>query len=210
MPFEDDGGSLKQGFIRQRRNLIGISLALWFYVSSAPVIRKISFFGNEVDLADPGYAGTVLWVAWAYFGCRYFQHYMDLPNKGVEDAYLRRRSLLTNRFIRRNTALLRRLDPQTRMKKFRIYKKDKPRPLAIGEIMYSVDGPGDGEVTEIEISRFRGLLIAVQSALYVGLCTRFITEYYLPFIVALLPVVLLCWWNFSAVGRFFKWLLPAR
>ena len=50
------------GFVRQRRNLIGFSLALLFYETSGLLVRKLSFFGNEVDVANPTLAGTALWI----------------------------------------------------------------------------------------------------------------------------------------------------
>lgn len=87
---------VKEGFVRQRRNLISLS-ALLIFVELANVKLKdgtINLFGTHIEISDPAYIKYALWIMLAYWLVRYVQYKHDLPTEYIADGFdseLRRR-----------------------------------------------------------------------------------------------------------------------
>ena len=79
---------LRDGFVRQRRNLIISSLVLTFAQASGLTITKLNIFGNEFDLAHPYSVITALWIATWYWAIRYYQYFTELKPLGIKSTYL--------------------------------------------------------------------------------------------------------------------------
>lgn len=79
---------LREGFVRQRRNLIISSLVLIFAQASGLTITKLNIFGNELGLAHPYSVITALWIATWYWAIRYYQYFTELKPIGIKSAYL--------------------------------------------------------------------------------------------------------------------------
>jgi hypothetical protein len=62
------------GFVRQRRNLMFISLVLLFSEVADLRIPKLSVFGNELDFSEPYAVNAALWVAACYWLLRFYQY----------------------------------------------------------------------------------------------------------------------------------------
>jgi len=77
-----DNDTLRNGFIRQRRNLILISLVLLFAETSELSISKLNVFGNELLIRNPVIITVALWVGWFYWSWRYYSYFHDLGEKG--------------------------------------------------------------------------------------------------------------------------------
>lgn len=63
-----------EGFIRQRRNLMVVSLVLLFSEVSGLTIEKLSVFGNELLIDKPMAINAALWVAGVYWLWRFYQY----------------------------------------------------------------------------------------------------------------------------------------
>lgn len=63
--------------LRQRRNLMGISIFLPVYLLSGITLDKISFFGNEVSVQNPQIITISLFVLFFYFNLRYYQYFIE-------------------------------------------------------------------------------------------------------------------------------------
>jgi hypothetical protein len=62
------------GFIRQRRNLMIVSLVLLFSEVSALSIGKLNIFGNEIEIDRPQSVNLALWIASLYWLWRFYQY----------------------------------------------------------------------------------------------------------------------------------------
>ena len=80
---------IHDGFIRQRKNLITVSLLLIFAEISGIEINKINLLGNEVSLKNPNIVYIVLWMALFYWFARYYQYFRDLKGKGFKTTFFK-------------------------------------------------------------------------------------------------------------------------
>lgn len=73
---------IRGGFIRQRRNLIVISLVTLFAQYADVTLSQLNVFGNVITIGHPIAIRAVLWIAWFYWLVRYFVYYHDVGDKG--------------------------------------------------------------------------------------------------------------------------------
>ena len=78
---------LLDGFHRQRRSLLAVSLALVAVQGVDPTLAKLEILGNTIDLDAPLRVGLLLWVAWTYFLVWYYQYFHDIEDHGIQEAY---------------------------------------------------------------------------------------------------------------------------
>jgi len=207
----DDPGSIHQGFVRQRRNIVATSIALFLYEKLGIVIDSINILGNTARITDPSSVTTLLWIAWSYFFLRYYQYFRDTPDKGLSKAYqghvhrlarsVAQKKLMksvkvpeefagkTPHFIFKTLDVYR---AYTRLWELGLWELEIEADVA-----YAVEG--GSEVRSLGKNRlnlsWKELVIAkVRSVLHVGLNTHFTTEYFLPFLIALVPVA---YWIFT-------------
>lgn len=70
---------MSDGLLRQRRNLLIISLTIIFFLYSEVEISKISVLGIEIITPKQNALMNILWVLWAYFFLRFLQ-YLQVEN----------------------------------------------------------------------------------------------------------------------------------
>jgi hypothetical protein len=63
-----------EGFVRQRRNLMIVSLVLLFSEATELKVEKINVFGTELFVNHPYAVNVVLWVVALYWLVRYYQY----------------------------------------------------------------------------------------------------------------------------------------
>ena len=63
-----------EGFVRQRRNLMIVSLVLLFSEATELKVEKISAFGTELLVGQPQAVTMALWVAAVYWLVRFYQY----------------------------------------------------------------------------------------------------------------------------------------
>lgn len=197
--------------LRQRRNLIGISFILFFYQSSKISISTINILGNEFPIGDPSRVGYILWIAWAYLLLRYYQHY--------------RHSSIDEQLGYALTTKMTDYVPMAALKKFRKtydptkYTSNIPLPHEISMQTVSVvgrdshewqlkatmhignttNGKQSGASSEypILLGRWVLLMMRIRAYVHVALHTPFATEYHLPFLIALSPIVFNLYMRFA-------------
>jgi len=76
-------------FLRQRRNLIGISLIIFFVTFSGIHLSKLNFLGNELEIGRPYFINVGLWLAYFYWLARYIQYLIALGDKNIHSSYAR-------------------------------------------------------------------------------------------------------------------------
>lgn len=71
------------GFLRQRRNVILMSLTLLFFEIAGLKITELSLLGNKVMIANPWVIDFSLVVFYSYFLVRYYQVYLAESRESV-------------------------------------------------------------------------------------------------------------------------------
>ena len=198
---------IRAGFYRQRRCLIAASLGLLLLQSVGLTLDKISIFGNEFLIQRTELLSVALWVTYFYFLIRYYQHFHDLGDTGINTMYN----------IRVNTGIgdwaykkikrdfLNSQDPD-KNKKY-IFRKYESKKALIDKRAAMIDISVSGEIiTEKDRNISRSgfdinkteyanwwivYRIRIQAVGHIFIRTRLVTEYYLPFIVAAGPLL---WW----------------
>src|SRR3990172_4553469 len=201
----DNSSAIRDGFVRQRRNLIGISVALFLYKKLGLVIDGINILGNTARIRDPSGVTLLLWLAWAYFFVRYYQYFRDLPDKGSSSAYHthvhRLARHLAQEKITRSVRAREELagkTPHVTFKKIDVYRAyTRPWEFSLWEleveadVAYECEGGVEARSLgkqKLNLSWREMAVPKVKAILHVGLNTHFVTEYYLPFLIALVPV----------------------
>ena len=77
MSTDDTDPKLLEGFHRQRRSVLAVSLALLAFQGLDAQLTTFSLFGNSIELDAPLQIATPLWIAWGYFCIRYYQYLRD-------------------------------------------------------------------------------------------------------------------------------------
>lgn len=179
---------------------MAVSIASALYVSAGVRIDKISLLGNSWDITNPEIVSFGVLAAYLYFLARYYQHLRDLGDPGPREALVRRVGDLVKR---RATALFREAYPKQ-------YETEK----VLSNIRFSHKLHGNGDLKGSWQLTFEGVMNftwpdgspgttlikderrtepvrtsdRARAVFWVAFNTRFFTEYYLPFLVALLPV----------------------
>lgn len=98
---EEDSDLIRNGFIRQRRNLIVISLVLLFAETSELSINKLNVFGNELLIRSPFIVTVALWITYFYWLWRYYVYFHDLGDKGFGNKFGTRLSVLVDQWSKK-------------------------------------------------------------------------------------------------------------
>jgi hypothetical protein len=197
MPNDED--LIRRGFVAERRNLIAVSLILFFYQSSEIVINKINVFGNDWPIRDPSQVSVALWIWWGYSLFRYYQYFRDLPDKGFLSGYRRKLNTILRTVSQRHFRRV--FVPDDELKDSKMFFTFGSTDVVIESRNYlqlemhatvnhyTKDGKTVGQGTTKKIELFwRHLIIPqIRAFSHVVLSTRLVTEYILPFLVALFP-----------------------
>lgn len=196
---------LREGFGRQRRSLLVVSLALLAFQQVGATLHELNILGNRIDLSTPLPVTLPLWVAWAYFLIRYYQYFRDLGDTGLRDVMWKHHERLAKSLATKKLAASMRPDlegferPEWKVTVDHLLVVGNPHAwwqmIASGHFDIADRGnPTKAAVQYFErtdvtlkpgvprLPRLRGFLWAV-------LHTRIGTEYGLPFVLAGVPVV---------------------
>ena len=191
---------IQRTFSAERRNLLITSVALFLVEYSNLRFKQISVLGNVAELDEPNVLRFLLWVFWLYFGWRFYQHYRELRDTAIRDTH--RQKLVEfllpisreryKQLFKPSTTYL------TGIPKFRFgaanWSFHKPWHVTVNlraTAEYSVENGAFAEdyerAQDIELC-WRDLLWPQRKAAsFVLKNMSQVTEYYLPFVVALLP-----------------------
>lgn len=208
---------LRESFVRQRRNLNAASLALILVTAAGVSLQEIEILGNKFAVQRPSALSVAFWVAWVYFLVRYYQHWRDLadpePAKAQEAALDR---LLYKRGCRELTRIF---EPSFPLPKDAPAPRFDVQPRGViennpGRVVVAYSGTANYQFSRDHLQQqsFEGYRVTLPALtrldhlrawLWVAMHTRHFTEYGLPVVLALSPVVIL-------VGRTVSSVLAAR
>lgn len=208
----DVSDAIREGFVRQRRNLIGMSVILVLYEKLEIVIDSISILGNTARINDPSRVTLLLWIAWGYFLIRYYQYFRDTPDKGFSTSYHSRLHALARRVaqskFRREFIPTEKFDDVKGPLDFRFgditvwsaYPHYWDLEMNVDVSYRTETGVANHSLHGCKINlSWKDLAIPkVRSLLHVALNTRLVSEYLLPFFIAVVPVA---YWIFTLVRK---------
>ena len=172
-------------FIRQRRNLMAISLVLFFYISSGIVIDTINILGNSFKITSSSNVGSFLHILWVYFSLRYYQYFRHLSLTEIEAE----RAKKMEKFISAVGVKLlkKRYGGLNKVSLSDDYAfREKGTWMVDIAVKISDEQP---KRERINIDTKHLIVPWLKSSFHVAINTRFTTEYFLPFFVAALPLL---------------------
>lgn len=86
-PKPDRERDMTAGLLRQRRNLIAVSVILFFYNLGGLKITKINILGNYIEVGNPSIFSFALWLFFTYFLYRYWLYFKEEPMGRYEYDY---------------------------------------------------------------------------------------------------------------------------
>jgi hypothetical protein len=205
---------LSKSFIRQRRNLIGISIILLFFQSSKIVISTINILGNTFNINDPTRVSYVLWFAWIYLLVRYYQFYRYASSDGTFNSAIESRisvyvpAIALAKYkktyepdkVAPNIPLPHKIfmhEPEIITKQWNEWRIQAHVYISDSDEKQHVGSDSAGEVIVI-LERNDLLKMRLKAYIHVAIHTPFSTEYHLPFVIAVVPVV---YFFFDRVAR---------
>lgn len=78
---------MRDGFVRQRRNLMMVSAALLLVESAGVKFSELNLLGNKFLIENPGVINIGLWIAFLYWLYRYYVYFHDIGEKGFVSKY---------------------------------------------------------------------------------------------------------------------------
>lgn len=200
-------GHIWQGFVRQRRNLMIVSLVLLFVEAAELTINEVNVFGNRLVLKNPAIVTYALWIGFAYWLWRYSVYFHDLGDKGFLRAYHERMLYLVQRIAfrqaKRDREIMDNLVKEGKTKlvligspNFARYYHRSPLRYVIGLQLHAYSTTNKDEPPK-EISRDRyvvdargPMLVAnIRAWMHALMIRHMFSEYIVPLAVAALPIL---------------------
>lgn len=188
----EEGHLGRAGFCKQRRNLLVISvlLATGLWIGpSLEQLSKVTIFGNELSLSRPGGIAHIAWMVWLYFLIRYVGFHLQYQKSNEKFVFLFRINLKNAHWA------IMVPEAQKHGITFSGGQVEIIRTTFFGASCYIRTKP-DGaspleETITLSISPKATWFARVKVLAKVLFGVAVTSEYYLPYLVALLPVVLL-------------------
>ena len=183
---------MNDGLIRQRRNLIVISVVLTLFDFADVTIGNVSVLGTNLIIGNPVVMIGFLWAMWAYFLLRFLQYLADESNLGIASAFKSKADGLIKPHIE---AIIAR---QPSGRQYSNYGPDfiEKQGLLTWHQPIKFYNTETGSVEEIgreALPKYIVALTILRSAMHVLLFTPRGTDYVLPFLLALAaPLVTWC------------------
>lgn len=185
----------EDGFVRQRRNIILVSIVLVFADALGFKFNEINIVGNKVVLDHAVRVTPFLWVIWLYLLLRYWQAFQEYGGKKfiefIKDDIGAR--LTTYALEQARRAVVAVPNVQTNEKGPIVLMQAAPWEglSASAEVQYMV-GAGQNssvEQTNVAISKLRMLSFYFAASAGGTFNRSIVSEPYLPFAIAAAPVV---------------------
>ncbi|MEK6211056.1 MAG: hypothetical protein AABM64_11930 [Pseudomonadota bacterium] len=198
---------IRAAFVRQRRNLIAISLVLLFAETTGISVDHLNILGIEIELDNPNSVIYWLWAGYWYWLLRYYQFFLATTNKGIQAGFESRLLPVLARFAMEKeeveseelkSARLASPNRSVRLHNLGAYfVKDMPHNSVTAQfnvITVGTTSEGGNLFNEIPqktytFSRRRLLLPVTRAALLTAINTPVFSEYFLPFAIALAPPI---------------------
>lgn len=190
--LQEEGLGAK-AFVRQRRNLLIVSMSL--VATTLMELRletPVSFFGNTISIGNPNAIGVLLWTLWLYFLIRYVAfHVQYQPSDESVGMFFRgwRQTYMNNAAIKAiEIAQPEIKDRNIPVSLQRLNKKGAMRYTATVTIAAMLNAPE--RTVEIGLPVYGVWTAGVKAFLRASLTYAPTSEYYIPYVVAVMPLVL--------------------
>lgn len=197
---------IRTAFVRQRRNLIVISLVLLFAETSGISVPQLNILGIEIKLDNPNAVIYWLWGGYLYWLLRYYQFFLATPDKGVQAGFESRLLPVLTRFaMEKEEAESEEFKAAKLASPHRSVRMYNSRAFFVQRMHHSVttqfnvitertSSEGSNIIKEIPqktytFSRRRLLVPVTRAALLTVINTPVFSEYFLPFAIALAPPI---------------------
>lgn len=193
---------IQSGFIRQRRNLMVMSIVVLLSEITELKISKVAVFGNEAVINNPDLVLKVMWLFLAYWLVRYYQYFHEIGDKGfVRSFKSKRKKLLEKMGFRRlfNDPIFIEWIPngsdgkklKSFPESFEVYEDRLFHVESEAEFLLSDHRHNGGTLHKehITFSPRQLLIPSIVAVLDVLIRTRYFSEYLLPFVLFVLPLV---------------------
>lgn len=197
--------ALQEGFIRQRRNLMVISLILLFAETSKLSLHKLNVFGNELAIDNPMTVNVALWIAFGYWLWRYYSYFNVIGEKGFWMAQRQRMTelvgMIATKKLQRDESFMKQFTKEGK----RYLHITSPiewyeRSLLRFDLKFNINGYSSRYYDDpcqnfvamdhyIIDDRSALLFAHIRAWIYVLVRTHRFSEYILPFFVATLPIL---------------------
>lgn len=207
-----NGNPLRDAFLRQRRNLMIVSLVLLFVEAAELTINELNLLGNPLILKNPATITYALWVGFGYWLWRYYVYFYDLGDKGFLRTYHERMLYLVPRIalrkLKHDKTIMEGLIKEGKIKegKTKLVLVGSPHSATFyhrSPLRYRLNlalqaysrTDKDAPATTFTLEKFLvdapgPMLVAnVRAWVHVILSRHMFSEYVLPFAVAGLPVL---------------------
>jgi len=212
---EKNTSEIRDAFIRQRRNLMLISVALLLVIGAGFRPEKINILGNTITVDNPDYIIYGIWMLWSYWFIRYIQHYNDLKDTEWRQRYSEELNFRIQRWAEPLALKLRAgIDLEDKhISKFLGQPEYKPKGYGAPPWSYQLNNSkirrdendqlevmvqlesfdaGGGKHNNVPIfvpvGRLRFVLCSILSHSKIVRSTRLFSEYTFPFLVAFAPL----------------------
>lgn len=198
---------IRTAFVRQRRNIIAISLILLFAETTGISVDHLNILGIDVELDNPDSVMNWLWAGYWYWLLRYYQFFLATANKGVHAGFESRLLPKLIRFAKEKEEA-----ESDELKTARLMSPDRVVFLHLIGASFMRDTPhrfvraqfnviternvseGGNIIQEIsqktyEFSRRRLFFPVTRAVLLTVINTPVLSEYFFPFAIALAPLV---------------------
>ncbi len=184
------------GFIRQRRNIILASLVLAFAQGTHLTIHELNFFGaNKASIDSPVSTVPYLWVLWVYFLWRYCQALWALGRNPTKTRY----HIVKKIYLERFAAKRGRASHENIIKIWMPHDREEPTEQGAKVVLVAnlaeqtgTGGPSQKNI-EVDLSHSDLLRIRARSILHLIVISDEFSEYYVPFVIAVIPLLVLIW-----------------
>lgn len=176
---------LSAGMLRQRRNLMATSLLVIFLEYAGASFNSIDVLGIQITFKNPNAVMHFIWIFQAYYFLRYYQYFRQEPKDGLRTEFQLALSKVAKKKI---DDIKNRKFPNSYLVGdityiFRNMRNTSKWKRAIAVAVRTDEGNPDRRAEfEIDIRHF--LIHAILAAGRVLINTSFVTDYYLPFILA--------------------------
>ena len=192
------------GFVRQRRNLILVSLVLFFVQAHRVTFEKISVFGTELTLGVNLDPLPYLWVAFFYLLWRYSTHLHDRGELG----FRRQQNVKLQEVVEKNAIALLEQNPEY-LEKLQEFRQDdsrgdrqlkatsssygsRPNSYQLSLILVDPVRPSSDQIDwkpEVTLEGMRWLFYWARAWTYVLFWTSLFSEFGVPLVIASFPMI---------------------
>ncbi len=165
------------------------SFVLFFLLYGDVEIPKLNILGNEVEFGDANKLKNILIALWLYFYVRYIVYFNDISDYGRSNDTLRRNKEHVKKLIikkaKSKRAGFRSLDN---------YDYNQDTNQWSGKVVYKTSSNFLYEDIIVEGMQLKFCWFKARIGTFIK--TRYFTEYTLPFIIGLIPLVILTYQHF--------------